>query len=269
VSLQNRGDRRQDRVVVRIEAKLHDYVEDAYGRKLKRRGHLTDTVSVREFWTLGKSPRGNWILVSIEQGAEGAHALDEQLVASPWSDEETLRDEAMIEQAAQDALPDDVKPGEVASVSLQDDARAAALDLSLADGRFAPDVLEIAARRAVQAWAQAVDGTDDALRKVATPTATQELLHPGDPSERTRVVVRGPRVKQIRIARLDAHRDPPTMSIDVELSGRRYIEERDTAAVISGSQAREVSFTEHWVLELTGDATQPWRIASAGTALPA
>ncbi len=43
-----------------------------------------------------------WILTSIEQGAEGRHALDEQLVAAPWSDDQTLRDEALVEGAVAD-----------------------------------------------------------------------------------------------------------------------------------------------------------------------
>jgi predicted lipid-binding transport protein (Tim44 family) len=55
------------------------------------------------------------------------------------------------------------------------------------------------------------------------------------------------------------------MTIEVGLEGRRYLEDRDTAAVIAGSQSRATSFTEHWKLVLDGDATQPWRIASAGT----
>lgn len=268
VSLLNRGDHRRDRVTVRIEAKLRDYVEDASGRKLKRLGHATETVRTREFWTLGKNRSGDgWILVSVEQGAEGSHALDEQLVATPWCDEQALRDEALVEQAVADALPDDVKPAEVADLEFAGDARGAALDLSLADGRFAPHVLEVAARRAVQAWAEAVDGDDQELRKVASPKAVGQLLHPGDPSRHTRLVVRGPKIKQIRIAALDAAADPPTMTIDVDLEGRRYIEERDTAAVIHGSRSRATSFTERWTLALNGDEAQPWRIAGAGDAV--
>ncbi len=239
VGLENRGKDKQDRVVVRIEAKLKDYIEDANGVHYKRTGRLSETTRIREYWTLGKNPdREGWILMSIELGGEGSHALDDALVATPWSDEQSLRDEALVEQAAAEALPEDVKPAEVADLQFQGDARAAALDLSLADGRFAPDVLEVAARRAVGAWAEAVDGSERALRAIASPTAVTQLLHPGDPSERTRLVVRGPRVRQIRITGLDAAAEPATMSIEVEISGRRYIEQRDTAAVVSGSQSK-------------------------------
>ena len=261
VGLTHRGDPEQDRVVVRIEARLRDYVEDQLGNRIKRVGRLGEEVRVREFWTLGKRA-GRWILLSIEQGAEGKHALEEQIVATPWSDERALRDEALVERAVADAVPEGTRVAEVADLQFDGSARAAALDLSLADGRFAPDVLEVAARRAVAAWAEAVDGDDSPLLAIATPGAARELLHPGDPSAQTRLVVRGPVIKEIRIAALDAAAQPPAMTIEVELAGRRYLEDRNTAAVVSGSQSRITSFTEHWRLTLDGDPAQPWRIAS-------
>jgi hypothetical protein len=202
--------------------------------------------------------------VSIEQGAEGAHALDEQIVATPWSDEGGMRDEALIEGAVADAVPEGTAIAEVADLDFAGDARAAALDLSLADGRFAPDVLEITARRAAAAWAQAVDGDDTRLRQIAHGQAVGDLLHPGDPSHRTRLVVRGPKVRSIRIKALDAGAQPPTMSVEVALEGRRYIEDRDTTAILAGSQSRATRFTEQWTFALDGDARQPWLLAAVG-----
>ena len=126
-------------------------------------------------------------------------------------------------------------------------------------------MLEVAARRAVQAWAEAVDGDDSALHAIATPEAVRGLLHPGDPGGQTRLVVRGPRVKHMAVTALDAGADPPTMAIEVEIVGRRYIEDRNTTAVLAGSQTRAATFTEHWTLALAGDATTPWRIVAVGT----
>lgn len=262
VGLTHAGDAATDSVTVRIEAKLKDYVVDRAGNHLKRAGRLSETVRCREFWTLRLNPQGRWMLASIEQGAEGAHALDEQIVAMPWSDEHAMRDEALIEGAVADAAPDTIKIAELADLDFQGGARAAALDLSLADGRFAPDVLEVAARRATAAWAQAVDGDDAKLRSVAHPQAVKQLLHPG--GEQTRLVVRGPQVRRIRIVALDAAASPPTMSIEVDLEGRRYLEDRDTTAVLAGSPSRVSRFTEHWTFALDGDERQPWRIALVG-----
>jgi predicted lipid-binding transport protein (Tim44 family) len=257
----------QDHVVVRIDARLRDYVQDRHGRHLRRVGRMSETVRTREFWTLG--PRGQrWILLSIEQGAEGAHALQEHIVAAPWSDAESLRDQALVEGAVADALPDGVALAEVADLHYRGGARAAALDLSLVDGRFAPQVLEVAARHAVDAWAQAVDGDDHALLALARPAAARSLLHPGEAGADTRLVVRGPRVREIRIEALDAAAQPPTMTIEVDLVGLRYLQDRSTTAVLSGNPSRETAFTERWTLALDGDTGNPWRIAAAGEPAP-
>jgi predicted lipid-binding transport protein (Tim44 family) len=254
-------------VTVRIEAKMRDYVTDRFGNHLKRAGRLGETVRIREFWTLRRNQNGRWILASIEQGAEGSHVLAEDIVATPWSDHQALQDEALIEGAVADAVPESTPIAELADLDFQGDARAAALDLSLADGRFAPDVLEVAARRAARAWAEAVDGDDARLRAIAHGDAVRDLLHPGDPSARTRLVVRAPEVRRIRIVKLDAAAQPPTMTIEVELHGRRYIEDRDTTAILAGSRSRAATFTEQWTFALDGDAHQPWLLARVGAPL--
>jgi predicted lipid-binding transport protein (Tim44 family) len=148
-------------------------------------------------------------------------------------------------------------------VGFDGDARARALDLSVADARFAPDVLEAAARRAVGAWAEAVDGDDAALERVASPDAVAALLYAGDPSRKTRLVVRGPRVKRIQIADVRVERVPATMTVHVEVGGRRYVEDRDTASVVGGSKERAATFTARWTLALDGPAQAPWRIVEA------
>jgi len=269
VGLTHRGDAAGDRVVVRIEARVRDYVEDSFGNRVKRSGRLGETVTIREFWTLAKNDRGRWILVSIEQGAEGRHALEERIVATPWSDDEAMRDEALIEGAVTEAVPDGTKIAEVADLNFSGDARAAALDLSLADGRFAPDVLEVAVRRAVAAWAEAVDGGNRHLGGIAHPEAARELLYPDGPAARTRLVVRGPKVEQIRVVGLNAAADPPTMTVEVDVEGRRYLEDRNTAAVVAGSRSRATRSTERWTFALDGDDTQPWRIVAVGAGAPA
>jgi predicted lipid-binding transport protein (Tim44 family) len=258
VGMRNTSADEEDRVTVMVRATVQDYVVDKNGRHLSRRDSSANNQQVQEFWTLSKRD-GHWILHSIEQELEGQHALTDDIVATPWSDEKAMHDEAMIQNAVEDAAP---SVAEVADLDYEGDARSAALDLSLADGRFAPDVLEIAARRAVSGWAEAIDGEDDALLSIAHPEVAREMLHPGDPSALTRVVVRGLQVEKITIVALDAAATPPTMTIEVHLSGRRYIENRDTLDLVSGSQSRVTKFTEHWTLALDGPAEQPWRIAS-------
>lgn len=271
VGLHRVGDNREDRVVVRIEATLHDYVRTRTGRRITHTGSTSEITRLAEYWTLARNPNSKqksdpaWIVVSIEQEREGGHELKEQIVATPWADDTALRDQALVEQATHDAVPAGTNIAELADLDFQGDARAQANDLSLADGRFAPDVLMVAARRAVAAWARGIDGDRAPLEALAERSVIHELLHPGDPSSKTRLVVRGPQAKQIRISALDVTADPPTMSLEVDLVGRRYIEDRDTTAVVSGSPSRESQFTEYWTLALSGDGEQPWRIVSVGS----
>jgi predicted lipid-binding transport protein (Tim44 family) len=267
VGLVNREDDSDDRVVVRVEAKLEDYVELAGGGRMNATGQSSEKRTVEEWWTLGRNG-GGWMLLSIEQDDEGMHHLKSDIVATPWSDVKRIRDEALVEGAVADKVEEGFTVAEVADLDFDGDARAAALDLSLADARFAPDVLEAAARRAVTGWAEAIDGEDRHLEAVAEPGAVRDLLHPGDPSGRTRLVVRGPRIDRVRITALDAAAQPPTMTIEVDVTGRRYVQNRDTAAVVAGSDTRETTFTERWTMALSGPAAEPWRIAAvAGAAV--
>ena len=258
VGLVNREDDTEDRAVVRITARLRAFVVDRAGNVVKRKEASSEQVKLVEYWTLARADSQSWRVVSIEQRAEGDHQLDSEIVASPWSDSR-VADEALTELAVEDGLPPGFTTADLATVSFEGSAREHALDLSLADARFAPDVLEAAARRAVAAWAEAVDGDDAALLEVATPEAVSELLYGGDDSRRTRVVVRGPRVREIKIAAVDVSREPATMRVEVELGGRRYVEDRDTAAVVSGSKESAGTFSEAWVLAL-GGGESPWQL---------
>ena len=282
-----------DRVVVRIEARIRDWVSDRYGREINERGAPTKTVRMREYWTLQRNPAslnasgsdddgglgaefdlsassgvgGDWILASIEQGSEGSHQLEEQIVQTGWADDQALQDESLVEQASADAatLPPGTQISELTNttVAIDQDARARALDLSLADGRFAPDILEVAARRAVAAWAQAIDGETQPLLALADTDAVQHMLYPSGPA--SRMVVRGPKVERISIVTLDALAVPATMTVDVKVTGRRYLQDRASAAILAGSDVHAVTFTERWTMTLSGDAQNPWQITATVT----
>ena len=262
LGLVNREGADEDRVTCRITAQLRDVVETASGARIRRTGASGDVVTLTEYWTLGRRD-GAWVVASIETDAEGAHVIEEEIVATPWEDEQRMRDDSLVEVAVADKLPAGVATAEVADLDYAGDARAAALDLSLADGRWAPDVLEAAARRAVAAWAEAVDGADRDLLDVATPAAADALLHPGDPSRKTRLVIRGPRVQRLRIVAFDPAATPPTMTVEVEVRGRRYVEDRDDASVLSGSKQRETTTLERWTLALCGPDERPWQVVAA------
>jgi predicted lipid-binding transport protein (Tim44 family) len=270
IGLVNREDDTQDRVVCRIEAILRDYCQDANGAKIMHNGTQSDRSALCEYWTLGRSG-DRWILMSIEQRTEGDHNLDETIVASPWSDTQRLTDESIVETAATAKAREGFTTADLVDPDFAADAQKAALDLSLADARFSPDVVAAAVRRAVAGWVEAVDGPDDALGSIATPGAMKALLHPGDDGEppRTRLVVRGATVERIAIEALEPSPEPATLTVTVTCRGARYIEDRDTAAVLSGSKSSETRFSERWVLALEGDDRTPWRLVATSGAVAA
>jgi predicted lipid-binding transport protein (Tim44 family) len=98
---------------------------------------------------------------------------------------------------------------------------------------------------------------------VASPDAVGELLYAGDAGRTTRLVVRGPRVKRIQIESVQVEQVPATMIVAVELGGSRYVEDRDTTTVLSGSKDGATTFTERWTLALDGSPEAPWRIVTA------
>jgi predicted lipid-binding transport protein (Tim44 family) len=260
VGLVNRESDAEDRAVVLIEATLNDCVVDRHGNRIKRKESSSETTKLREYWTLGKRD-GRWALLSIEQLAEGEHNLSSDLVASPSGDAR-LRDESVMELASADAAPEGTDIAALVGLDYAGDGRKAALDLSLVDGRFAPEVLETSARRAIAAWAEAVDGTDDALLAVATPAATTELLYPRG-GHTARLVVRGPQLERMTLVALEGESDPPRMVVEVALSGRRYVEDRNTVAVLEGSRDAMARWTERWTFALDGADTTPWRMVGA------
>jgi predicted lipid-binding transport protein (Tim44 family) len=262
VGLVNRADDIDDAATVRIVARLSDRVVDSDGNVVRRRGALTDRDRVCEYWTLGKRD-GRWIVARIEQHLEGMHALREPLVPTPWADDERLRAQAEVERAVEEAIPDAELPA-IAPPTLDADLRTAALDLALVDGRFSPDLLVSEVRHAVGAWVSAIDGDDAQLERIADPDAVTALLYGDDASHRTRLVVRGLQVDDVRIVELDPAAVPPRLTVELHARGAAYAEDRATWTVVSGSRSSRRALTQRWQLELSGDGEHPWRLVGAG-----
>lgn len=261
VGLINREDDDEDRVVVRVSATLDDYVEDRGGVRMNHVGMDSSVATVREYWTLRYHDE-RWRLVSIEQDREGEYNLRTEVVADP-ADDGALADESMVEQALANRITDGVKIAELADLDFDGDALTAARDLSLVDQRFDPGVIEVAVRRAVAAWAEAVDGPDDALLELAGPGAVRSMLYPAG-AENVRLVVRGPHVSALHVRAVDAEATPPEVHVEAEVEGVRFLEDRDTVVVVAGSNNERVAFVERWTLALDEtSAEHPWRVTAA------
>jgi predicted lipid-binding transport protein (Tim44 family) len=257
VGLVNRTGKHEDRVVVHIRARMDDAVYDRRGRIVFRDQDDSGRHTHCEFWTLGRC-EGRWVLVSVETEQEGAHHLSDPIVPAPWTDDR-LHDLATFERAAATTLSP-ATLADIAPVEFSGDLRTAALDLAGFDGRFDPDVLEVAARRAVSAWAEAVDGNRDPLLAVSEWRTAQALLYP-ESDKRRRVVIRGPRLEHLWIVDLQPRAKPPSMTVEARITARRYLEHRATGAVTAGSRNHDATFTCTWLLRLTDNPQNPWRIA--------
>jgi predicted lipid-binding transport protein (Tim44 family) len=276
LGLVNRAGTSDDRVTVRISGSVRDHVLDGDGdravasdrdiyKMMSENGENGASYLV-QYWTLARRADGrDWIVAAIESEREGRHVFDAEVIASQASDLRRMTDASVLEVAALDRLPARISPAEIVDVHYAENARLAALDLSVVDGRWAPAVLEAAVRRAVDAWAAAVDGARDDLLDVATPETAQALLHPGDPTARTRLVVRGPRVSDVTITALDPAVSPPRMTVQFRVSGRRFIEDGNTGAMQSGIKWFSVPTTEHWTMALSGPDERPWRLVATKT----
>ncbi|WP_217914335.1 TIM44-like domain-containing protein [Miltoncostaea marina] len=265
VGITNRAGQAEDRVVVRVSAELDDVVVDRAGRRIPHTGNPAGETHLREYWTLGRRD-GRWVLLSIEQDAEGEHHLAAPIEADP-SEDRRMTDRERVAAAVADAVPAGVGHADLDDEGARS-ALARARDLSLVDQRFDPDVIEATVRRGVAAWAEAVDGDDAAFARIARPGLLTDLLHPTAPAPDGRLVVRAPEVLSVTLVDVDADAVPPTVAVRMRIEGVRYIEDRATLTLIAGSRDRRVRFDGTWTLALDGPDDAPWRIAAVREAPP-
>ena len=125
-------------------------------------------------------------------------------------------------------------------------------------------MLEVAARRAVEAWVEAIDGADDALEALADQAAIDALLYGGDALAHARASSCAAReVARVAIAALDPRAEPATMTVAVTLRGRLYVEDRDTADVVAAARMPTADVPA-WTFALASDdaAELPWRLVA-------
>ena len=243
---------------------IGDYVETDTGRVVPYAGAtlLTRTRTLSEFWTLGKRD-GHWIVLSIEGRWEGEYHLTEPLVPVPSDDSQRLHDEAVAERAA-DQTPV-FAPAEVADLDFAGAGPRGSARPGTRRRAFRPDLIEASVRRILAAWASAIDGDDSPLQAIARTEAVSALLYPGDTDRHTRLVVRNPHIRTVRITAIDPGAQPPTISIVIQGSAVRYIEDRATAAVLSGDPETERHVRLTWTLTLEAPSPWPWRLATVAT----
>jgi predicted lipid-binding transport protein (Tim44 family) len=241
VDVANRTGEVNDTVTFRITATLDDYVVGGRGGSAGRKDGSTRPV---EYWTLRKSPAGEWVVSSVEQAAEGAHHLTGAIETDGWDQKEVAR-EAALEVAGKTSVRGAGDILSLTGLSWSTDADAAAGDLSVLDGRFDKAVLEVAVERFIEEWVM----NDGSLDFTSVRTA-----------ERT--VMREAAVGSVTVASL-VSREPIVFRVAIRAEGVFYQVDRRTEQVLGGDAHRRRPLAFTFDLRLDGPEAAGWTVVGA------
>ncbi|MFF4821437.1 Tim44-like domain-containing protein [Kitasatospora sp. NPDC001309] len=241
VDVANRAGEENDTVTFRVTATLRDYVRRGDGADAVRKDDSTRPV---EYWTLRKSPAGEWIVSSVEQAAEGAHHLTNAIETDGWDQKEVAR-EAVLEVAGKTAVRGAGDILSLTNISWSTDADTAVGDLSVLDGRFDKAVLEVAVERFLEEWVM----NDGSLDFTSVRTVD-------------RTVMRDAVVRSVTVRSL-VSRDPIVFRVAVDAEGVYYEVDRRTEQVLRGDARRRRPITLAFDLRLDDTSTKAWTVVAA------
>ena len=243
----NREDEQEDRVVARVRVHVHC--------KHPRLGLVaTRYVHLDERWTLGRSD-SRWVLLSVDGDPLAGPVLTSPLVPTPSDDTERLQEESLAELANTQKVGSDVSLSYL--VSVDEPPAVALLDLALVDGRFLPALIAAELAHLLEAWEEAVTGSEAPLEELASAKARAALLRP---SARTRLMVHDAVLKSWEPTTLDLARRPPAIELKLDVEAVRYVVGND-GRYRGGNETDPRRMDLRWTLQLTDSARTPWRLA--------
>jgi hypothetical protein len=146
-------------------------------------------------------------------------------------------------------------------VSADDPPAFALLDLSVVDSRFLPALIAAGLVHLLEAWEDAVTGSEEPFERMASIDARQALLRPG-PGRR--LIVRDAVLKSWEATRLHLAQHPPAIEVTLDDEAVRCVV-RDDGIAVAGNQTGPRRMALMWILELTDSAQAPWRLATANS----
>lgn len=149
----------------------------------------------------------------------------------------------------------------VARASLEVYPAVAAVLNKGGDGWFGQDMAVKVARRAVAAWAAAVNGDDAPLAAMADRDAVHWLLNP---VRKAWAIAPGPVVTEMAIWAVEPAADPAELDVSWQFTGRQRPVEptpEPGLALPSGWSDAEQAFVGMMTLAFTGPPAWPWRLA--------
>jgi hypothetical protein len=202
------------------------------------------------FWTLIRDD-DRWIIELVETSGADHYLLDR---LPDETVDQQLQDEAAISTAVKDPLVT-VPVAELKDVDAATENQLR--DLSVVDGRYAPDAIVACVCEIARTWEAATTGNDKrSLESWSTPEAIAQLCRPTPNGVRR---VRNIEVRRVRINALNTDRDPPTISVSASLHGQRWLATHK-GGTISGSPRHRRDFTEQWTLCLDSRPESPWQL---------
>lgn len=211
----NRQRDSEDRVVVRVRA---DVDRGATAHGLPRRG-LID-----ERWTLVHRGEG-WHLAAGAGDPLAESLLSSPLIDSPGDDTRRLR-EASLQELSGDARRGGPGPRELTDTAAPPLQQLT--DLSVADERFEPMLIEAAVAHIVEAWEQSSSGSDAPLLAVATGAGAHALNFPAPGRGRRRIS--DARVQRWVLTGLNASAQPPTVTVSLRVKATAWTDDDASSA---------------------------------------
>lgn len=251
LSVVNRDDEEEDRVVVRVRVRIHC--------RHPRLGALgAHHVHLDERWTFGRSG-SCWVLLSVGGDPLAGPILAAPLIPTPSSDAERLREESLADLARAQMVSNDIVLSDL--VSADEPPAFVLLDLSLVDSRFLPALIAAQLAHLVEAWEGAVTGSEAPFEGLASADARTALLRPG---RGARLVVRDVVLESWEPTRIDLSRQPPAIEVRLEVAAVRYVV-RDDGGAVAGNEVDPRRMILTWILELTGSTRALWRLITSNS----
>jgi hypothetical protein len=247
----NRDDDKEDRVDLRVRLHLHC--------KHPRIGLVaTRYVHLDERWTLGHN-EGRWVLLSVDGDPLAGPVLTAPLVPTPSFDTDRLREESLAELANAQKVGHDVDLSEL--VGHDEPPALALLDLSVLDGRFLPALIAAELAHLLDAWEEAVTGSEAPLAALASADARAALLRP---ARNTRLIIRDAVLKSWEPTRLDLSNQPLAIEVALDVEAVRYVV-TDGGGYRAGNEDDPRHMNLTWILELTDSEPTPWQLAKSNS----
>lgn len=198
LSVVNRARDTEDRVVVRVRAHVDG-------------GRPAGGTEIHERWTLVRHG-ARWRLATASGDPLSASLLSSPLVTSAQDDDARLREASLQELTS--SRRGGPGPGELTDDDVPPPHQLR--DLSVADERFEPMLIEAALTHIVEAWEQSSDGSDAPLLAVATGAGAHALTFPTPGHGRRRM--HDARVQRWEVTGVDASARPPRVEVRVRVS---------------------------------------------------